>query len=72
MSSLLPHFTHNVACFNLCFQGDPWWNANHDLTPPAPAEESESSDSDDERTESEEEQDEEEIEGTTSKLLINT
>jgi hypothetical protein len=58
--------------FPSCFQGDPWWNANQDLSPPAPAEESESEDSDDERTESDEEQDEENIESTTPKPLINT
>ena len=72
MSSLLPYFIHNITYFPSYFQGDPWWNANQDLTPPAPAEESESEDSDDERTESDEEQVDEDIEGTTSKPLINT
>ena len=72
MSPLSPYIIHNITCFFSCFQGDPWWNANHDLSPPAPAEESESEDSDDERTESDEEKDEEEVEGITSKFLTNT
>ena len=75
MPSLLPYFVHNITCFFHAFQGDSWWNANQDLTPPAPAEESESEDSDDEETESDErkdEEEEEEVEGTTSKPFTNT
>ena len=71
MSCLLPYTIPQPHYYLSCFQGDPWWNADHHVSSPESAEGSESEETDDEETEDDEEKnEEEEVEGTTSKSFI--